>query len=216
LEALPGIASLTLVGRYPIAEVSYSIPGFPVQVALEAFSPMCPLDNKNSSLPAAVFTFTLTNTGTTPVAVRLLHSQQNFVGWAGHDDCTPPNATPFWGGNVNTSTATGINLSNPSQPSGTDRSNTTFGTLALEPVPTGATPATATVILDGTTEEDIFAKFTSGADVPPSAGKASPASAAGTSYCAGLVQSVTVPANGTATVTFVLSWHFPNRSNKGR
>ena len=32
-----GIQSLSLVGRYPVADVSYTIPGFPVEVSLEAF-----------------------------------------------------------------------------------------------------------------------------------------------------------------------------------
>ena len=113
--------------RYPIAEVDYTIPSFPVNISLEAFNPMCPLDQKNSSLPVAIFTFNVTNPGTAPVTVRLLQSQQNLVGWNGSGDCTPPNKTPFWGGNVNTATKTGIMLANPSQPSGAKRENSSFG-----------------------------------------------------------------------------------------
>lgn len=215
LESLPGIQSLRLTGRYPIAEVQYNITKFPVDVQLEAFSPMCPLNDKDSSLPVGVFTFSVTNSGTTSVAVRVMQSQQNLVGWDGQTDCTQPSATTFWGGNVNTATASGILMSNPSQPSGADRSNEAFGTVAVESVSTSSA-ATTTVILDGASEEDIYAKFTSNKDVAPVAGTATAASATGSSYCGGVVQSVTVAPGATETVTFVLAWHFPNRSNKQR
>jgi non-lysosomal glucosylceramidase len=212
LETLPGITSLQLTGRYPIAEVAYTITGFPVTVALEAYSPMAPLDNKNSSLPVGIFTFTLTNSGTAPVAVRLLQSQQNLVGWNGQDNCVPPNATAFWGGNVNTATAAGVAMANPSKPSGASRENENFGTLAVQGVPTPSAAKT-TVILDGASEEDIYAKFVAASDVAPVAGTATSPSAVGTSYCGGVVQTVTVAPGAQATVTFVLAWSFPNRSN---
>ena len=41
LETIPGINSLTVKGQYPIADVDYNITGFPVQVSLEAYNPMC-------------------------------------------------------------------------------------------------------------------------------------------------------------------------------
>ena len=85
----------------------------------------------------------------------------------------------------------------------------------MEPVLTASAAAT-TVILDGKSEEDLFAKFTEGKDVAPVAGTASTPSAAGSSTCAGLVQTVTVAPGASATVTFVLGWHFPNRANKQR
>ena len=55
--------------RYPIAEVAYDIPGFPVQVSLEALSPAIPQDSEASGIPVAMFQFTLTNKGPWPVEV---------------------------------------------------------------------------------------------------------------------------------------------------
>ena len=79
LRTIPGVAGLTLEGKYPVANVDYSIPGLPVKVALEATTPCVPLDAAASSFPAAVFTFTVTNPGTAPVTVQLCEAQQNFV-----------------------------------------------------------------------------------------------------------------------------------------
>lgn len=40
LKSLPGVKSLSVVGKYPIADVSYDIPGFPLAVSLKALTPM--------------------------------------------------------------------------------------------------------------------------------------------------------------------------------
>ena len=38
LQALPGVKSMTLTGKFPVADVEYEIDGFPLQVAMEATS----------------------------------------------------------------------------------------------------------------------------------------------------------------------------------
>jgi hypothetical protein len=100
LQTIPGIKGLTMRCTYPVAEVSYEIPGFPVQVSMEALSPAIPIDSKASCLPVVIFQFTLKNTGSTDVEVSLMEAQQNFIGWDGKLDCTPGKTTQ-WGGNVN-------------------------------------------------------------------------------------------------------------------
>ena len=162
-----------------------------------------------------MFTFTVTNPGKTAVDVRLLQSQQNLIGWNGSGTCTDPTKTKFWGGNVNTATANGITMANPSQPSGKDRSNTLFGTLAMASVPTPSAAKT-TIILSEDSETNIFTAFTKAQDVAPVAGTASAPSAASTSYCGGVVQTVTVAPGATETVTFILTWSFPNRGRDAR
>jgi uncharacterized protein (DUF608 family) len=54
LEALPGIKSLSLQGKYPMANVAYEIDGFPVTVSLEATTPLIPGDAVNSAIPVRV------------------------------------------------------------------------------------------------------------------------------------------------------------------
>ena len=48
MQTMPGIKALTMVCRYPIAEVAYEIPGLPVTVSMEAMSPAIPGDAKSS------------------------------------------------------------------------------------------------------------------------------------------------------------------------
>ena len=119
LQTLPGIKSFTLTGTYPTANLDYDITDFPLQVSMEAMSPCIPQDVKNSSLPCGYFTFTITNPTTTTHTVRLLQSQQNFIGWDGTSDCSS-NSNPKWGGNVNTAMNTNeytsMNMSNPTTP----------------------------------------------------------------------------------------------------
>ena len=78
MQTIPGIKALTMVCRYPIAEVHYEIPGLPVQVSMEALSPAIPGDSKSSCIPVACFQFTLKNTGSAPVEVDLMEAQQKL------------------------------------------------------------------------------------------------------------------------------------------
>jgi uncharacterized protein (DUF608 family) len=56
-----GFPAVTFCGQYPIGTVKYERPDLPVAVTLEAFSPFVPLSTDDSSLPATVLRFTLTN-----------------------------------------------------------------------------------------------------------------------------------------------------------
>ena len=214
LQTMPGIKSLSMVCRYPIADTTYEIPGLPVQVSMEALSPAIPGDSKASCIPVAIFQFTLKNTGTVPCEVSLMEAQQNFIGWDGKLDCTA-GATKLWGGNVNTpymsadKSLAGLKMSsNTVKPDTPDIA----GTLCVSAVVT--TGSKVTVISQAADEEDLFAQFSSGKFQSPTTA-ATPPSAAGKSWCGGVVQTVTVAGGATTTVDFYLSWHFPNRSRGG-
>ena len=49
-------------GEFPIATLSFKDEKFPADVQMTAFNPFIPLDDKNSSIPAAFFEFSITNT----------------------------------------------------------------------------------------------------------------------------------------------------------
>ena len=49
------------MGEFPIANVSFSDDDFPGKITLKAFNPMIPLDELNSSLPAAFFEISIKN-----------------------------------------------------------------------------------------------------------------------------------------------------------
>jgi uncharacterized protein (DUF608 family) len=80
LEAFPTVDSTKFVGKYPVAQVCYRDKALPLDVSLEAFSPMIPLDSDASGLPLIFWNFTLTNNGDCTVKGTLLGSLQNGVG----------------------------------------------------------------------------------------------------------------------------------------
>jgi len=208
LQTLPGVSSLTMTAKYPIANVNYEIQNCDIEVSMEAMSPLVPGDVKNSSLPIAVFTFTLKNNSSSKQTVRLFQSQQNLVGWKGHVDCTS-GQNPNWGGNTQTpiqsSTSKGYGglcFENPSLAS----SSEFFGNLSLSSIATSSSTKTS-VILSAVDENDLWKQFVSSSDVPlENATSSSKPSAANTSWGAAVVQTVEIDANTTSTVSFALSW----------
>jgi non-lysosomal glucosylceramidase len=66
-------------GQYPMAFVDYGDPALPVTVSLEAFSPFIPLNGADSSLPATMMRFTVTNTSSSAVEVELAGWIENAV-----------------------------------------------------------------------------------------------------------------------------------------
>lgn len=71
---------LTYDGCYPQAAMSYTPHQFPLEVSLRAHGTVVPGDLVASSMPAAVFTFTLKNTGPRPVWGSVLFSWENIAG----------------------------------------------------------------------------------------------------------------------------------------
>lgn len=74
-----GFSKTTFRGEYPIATVEYRDPATPVEVILEAFSPLVPLSAEDSSLPATIMQFTVKNSGSENVDARLSGFLQNAV-----------------------------------------------------------------------------------------------------------------------------------------
>ena len=61
LSGLPHFQKTEFRGSFPIAEIRFSDPAFPGQITLTAFNPFIPLNDRDSSLPAAFFTLTIKN-----------------------------------------------------------------------------------------------------------------------------------------------------------
>ena len=74
--------SLSLQGEYPFVWYHFEAPALPVDLELEVFSPFIPLDAKSSAIPCAVYTVKAKNAGKKPVQVDVLASQQNAIGYA--------------------------------------------------------------------------------------------------------------------------------------
>lgn len=82
---LPRFARATFTGQYPIATVELEHPDVPLDVRLEAFTPLVPLDPDDSGIPGAVLTWRLRNRASEPVSVTLVGSLINPIGGLAYD-----------------------------------------------------------------------------------------------------------------------------------
>ncbi len=78
----PGLSRLesaAFTGEYPRATVAFHDPSLPVDVTLEAFSPFVPLDPEGSGLPVAVLRYRVKNTGKAAAKVAISFAIDNPV-----------------------------------------------------------------------------------------------------------------------------------------
>lgn len=79
LDMTGGWSEITFEGKYPVGVVRYKDSTVPLSVKLEAFSPFIPLNFDDSSLPATVLRFSVTNIGTESAQVSLGGWLENAV-----------------------------------------------------------------------------------------------------------------------------------------
>lgn len=77
---LPRLQSATFKGEYPFAAIDFEDPDLPVQVRLEAYTPLIPLNAEDSGLPCAILTYIVTNSSPQPVKITIAGSLINPVG----------------------------------------------------------------------------------------------------------------------------------------
>ena len=79
----PGLArfaSSTFTGEFPLARVDFADPTFPVRVSLEAFSPFIPHEPDESGLPVAILRYRVHNPGPFSAKVSIAWSIDNPTG----------------------------------------------------------------------------------------------------------------------------------------
>lgn len=80
VPGMPRLDSCTFTGEYPLATVDFEDAQLPVQVRLEAFTPFIPLDADDSGLPLAVLRYRVTNPGRVPATAAIAWSIENPAG----------------------------------------------------------------------------------------------------------------------------------------
>ena len=187
----------TFTGRMPFATVEFDEPGFPLAVTLEAFNPSIPLEDKDSSIPVAIFLYTFQNVSGGPVKVTLNANLLNAVG------------TPEVGENVNRFTfepgLRGLRMTSRKHAA----DSPSFGTMALA-TPWRNVTYLATwpgdfglVGLNRFWEEFRCSGRLANLDNP------SP-SPAGESPIGALALHANLEPGQTVTLPVVIAWHFPN------
>jgi len=201
-EAAPCVDDIEYVGEYPVAELTYADDELPVRVSLEAFSPLIPLNSKDSGLPAAVFVFTVENIADVRADVTLVGSLQNAVG---HDAGSgiAGVACPCYGGNVNRAVhedgSAAVEMTNTRLPA----DHPAHGSMVI------AALADDTSVLERWESFDAFWQaLADNGRLLPSA-PAGP-SADGRTWNGAVAAHMSLGPGESRQVVFVMAWHFPN------
>ena len=188
---------------YPLGQVLLSDPAVPVNVRLEAFNPLVPADIDTSGVPVAVLRFVLTNKTAGWVATTVCASMQNFIGADGTIDIASRNYNIFRKPSKSNGIQ-GIFMGS----AGVNPQAEQFGTMALV--------TTAKSEISYRTAWSPKDRWRSGVldfwDDLLSDGRLDESNLKDEDTPIGsLAVSVRVPPRGQREVTYLLTWHFPNR-----
>ena len=190
---LPRLAEATFTGAYPFARIAFTDPELPVQVRLEAFNPLVPLDADASGWPIAILRYTVRNANNAPARVGIAWSLENPVGHEGRQ-------AAFREGPG----LAGLHMDNPFL----SPSHPLKGTFALCAV--GAPEGSVSYLRGWKRAEwwngvlTFWDDFSDDGALDSASRVAMPVGS--------LAVTQTIPAGGEAAVTFLLAWHFPNRT----
>jgi non-lysosomal glucosylceramidase len=203
-HGLPRFRSCSFAAAYPFGQVILADPDVPLDVRIEAFNPLIPADAERSGIPVAILRFVLSNPTDRPIVAAVCGSLQNFIGTDGTAGAPSRNVNRFQrveGG----APLQGLALASE----GVDPGAEQFGTMALATTAReGVTYRTAWAQLSwGNTLLDFWDDFSDdGALEERAAGDAD-------APVASLAAKLSIPARTTESITFLLSWHFPNRQS---
>ena len=80
-SGLPHFRKCEFIGEFPFARIEFKDPKMPLDVSMEAFNPFIPLNDKDSSIPVAIFLFHLSNPTEDVVNATLFANLENKVGF---------------------------------------------------------------------------------------------------------------------------------------
>lgn len=195
VPGLPRFPTATFTGAYPFARLVFQDKNVPVTVSLEAFNPLVPLDVEASGLPVAILRYSLRNPRRTSATVGVAFSLENPVGNEGRQ-------SKF----LEEVGLSGLYMDNPFLTSA-DPLKGSVAVCVLGP------PAGSVSYLRGWKRAQwwdgaltFWDDFTDDGRLTSGGPAAMPVSS--------LAITQTIPAGGEGTVTFLIAWHFPNRTPK--
>jgi non-lysosomal glucosylceramidase len=197
----PGLTRLreaVFTGEYPLAHIDFKDPGLPVDVSLDAFSPFNPHDPDDSGLPVAILRYRVRNRNAGAAKVSIAFSIDNPV------TSTPRDKDRRVNEYRTANTLAGLSMSNP----GLAPDDPMRGTFALAAIPAQDTRLTYwrgwpkgawwnSPLLFW----DAFSAHGQLLDEP-----------AQFDTVGALCQSRALRPGQFADLTFLLAWHFPNRT----
>jgi non-lysosomal glucosylceramidase len=209
-HGLPRFRGCTFAAAYPLGQVMLSDADMPVDVTLQAFNPLVPGDPEVSGIPVAILRYVLRNKTNQALEASLCGSIPNFIGNDGSGQTTD------WKGDLVTTggkdnrneyrqgrAVRGIFMSSE----GVAPRAAQWGTIALTTttagegthriawIPGGWGSSPLDFWDDFSTDGQLEERKAAKEDLP----------------MASLAVTVDVPPKGTVPVTFLITWHFPNR-----
>jgi len=198
-HGLPRFRRCSFAAAYPFGQVILADPDVPVSVRLEAFNPLVPGDADASGIPVAVLRYVLTNRTGKKLTVAVCGSLPNFIGQDGSEDLADGNRNRFRKGKR----VRGIFMDSK----GVSPTAATWGTLALTTTATAGLSHRTMSAPSGWGNQflDFWDDFSDDGILEPRK--------SGEQKCplASLVVKLTLPPRATREVTFLITWHFPNR-----
>lgn len=208
---MPRFESNDFLAAYPFAQVRFKDPAMPLTIRLEAYNPLVPGDPDASGLPVAVLRYVLTNPTNLTIDAAVCGAIPNFIGHDGWDDDPIPgvkstvnrknleNRNEFRSANG----ITGVLMTSP----GLDPGDSTWGTFAIS-TDSGPGVSYRTGWKSMRWHWDFQEFWNDFADDgrlvnPPASTQKNPPAC--------LAASVRLAPHETKSVTFYLTWHFPNR-----
>jgi uncharacterized protein (DUF608 family) len=194
----PGLSRLegaTFTGEFPLAHIDFTDTRLPVRVSLDAFSPFIPLDADASGHPAAVLRYRVRNPGTTPATVSIAFTVDNPVG---------SNASRTAELRREGSGLVGLFMTNPQMPPA-DPQRGSFALSLLDPGDGKFTALTGWPAAKWWASPNLFwDDFTEDGQIGPEAAQRNTTGS--------LCLQREIAGGAEAVYTFLLTWHFPNRT----
>ncbi len=195
-----GMRDVKFSGEYPFGWWMFE-DDIGVRVTMEAFNPLIPLETRDSSMPCAIFNFTMVNASNEAVEVSVLASLQNAVGYGGIGKISGRSFEGY-GGNknrvVHSNGATLIHMT-----STLSKDEPTYGDMALIAISDDATATASWESLDALHDDFLDDGRLAG---PAEAGPTKK----GETVDGAISTSVKLKPKEERTITFIIAWHFPN------
>ena len=187
---------LSFQGEYPLGWYNFGDDELPVDVTLEAYNPLIPMDLKNSAIPCGIFRVKVKNVSAKKVEINLLATQQNAVGFSGYNTIAGPNNRQCTGYGQNKNTIITRADKTSLQMTGTT------GSMQLS--------AYAGEVSYSASWKDLTSLYNDFShDGKLTGEKAATSPEAEKTVDGALSTGFALQAGEEKTITFVLSWHFP-------
>ena len=108
MTGVPHFDDVTFIGRFPVAELEFHHANFPGQVRMTAFSPFIPHNDRDSSMPVALFAFSVNNNTDAPIEYTIASTLGNY-------GCDSGIHTFTWENGLSTLHFTSADMENPEQ-----------------------------------------------------------------------------------------------------